>query len=313
MKMKIFACIMACILLLTGCMTSEHKESDSLSVVTVIFPQYDFARAVCQGVREPHMIMKPGAEIHGFEPSASDIETIANADVFIYGGGESDVWIDSILETIDNPNLKTVKLMEHCKLLEEGSSHHHHEHEHDQMCQSHSGFDEHVWLLPENAIASIEAICDALCQIDHQNAAAYRKNADEYISEIQLIDSELESLCTDSEQNFIAVGDRFPFLYLAHRLDLEYKSVFSGCSHENDASPSVMIDIIETMKAKGTPVVFYTELSDRKIADTISEETGAKPLLLHSAQSISKEDFASELTYAGIMRQNIKNLKEALR
>lgn len=311
MKIKIFACVAACILLLAGCCGAEHKESDSLSVVTVIFPQYDFARAVCQGVSEPHMIMKPGAEIHGFEPSASDIETIAGADVFIYGGGESDVWIDSILKTIDNPKLKTIKLMDHCKLLEEGSSHHHHEH--DQMCQNHSGYDEHVWLLPENAMASIEAICNAMCQIDPENSTVYRKNADEYITEMQLIDSELESLCNEHEQSFIAVGDRFPFLYLAHRLGLEYKSVFSGCSHENDANPSVMIDIIETMKAKDTPVVFYTELSDRKISATISEETGAKPLLLHSAQTIGKEDFAKGMTYADIMRQNIKNLKEALR
>ncbi len=312
MKIKTFAfaCIAACILLLTGCSTAEHKEHEELSVVTVIFPQYDFARAVCQGVSEPHMIMKPGAEIHGFEPSAADIETIAGADVFIYGGGASDVWIDGILKAIDNPNLKTVKLMDHCKLLKESGTSHHHEH--DQMCKNHSGFDEHVWLSPENAILSINAICNALCQSDPQNSDTYRKNADEYITEIQNIDSELEKLCKGSEESFIAVGDRFPFLYLTQRLGLEYKSVFSGCSHENDANPSVMIDIIETMKAKGTPVVFYTELSDRKISGTISEETGAKPLLLHSAQSIGKEDFKAQKTYADIMWQNIKNLKEAL-
>lgn len=313
LKNFICLCLIIPALFVSGC-KSMPKDSGKLNVVSVIFPQYDFARAIGRDVANVSMIMKPGAEIHGFEPSAADIEMIANADVFIYGGGESDAWIDNIFESLDTENIKIIRLMDYAELLSEenpNSAHSHH-HEHSDECHNHAGYDEHIWTSPENAIASVEAICSAMCEKDAENAEIYKTNANDYISKISDVDNSFKAVTQSTGSDFIAVGDRFPFLYMAKEYNLRYVAAFSGCSPENDASPTVIVNIIETMKKEKTPVVFYTELSDGKMAATISEETGAKTLMLHSCQSVSKEDFENGKTYVDFMEENAAKLKEAL-
>ncbi|MBE7051098.1 MAG: zinc ABC transporter substrate-binding protein [Ruminococcaceae bacterium] len=307
-------------LMLSGCGSAPMPESDKLRVVCIIYPQYDLARAIGKEMADVQMIMKPGAEVHGFEPSAADIRLISEADVLVCGGGESDVWIDSILESISHKPETIVHLMDHAELLEEenpsfGSSHtHSHDHSHNEECETHGhlGFDEHIWLNPNNAISCVNAICDAMSKADTKNKDIYRANADEYIKKIEEADAEIEMAVDGGKTNFIAVGDRFPYLYLTKRYGLSYAAVFSGCSPENDANPSVILKMIETMKEKNTKVVFFTELSDKKMARTISEETGAEMMLLHSCQSISKTDFENGKTYVDYMKENAKALKEAL-
>lgn len=323
-KPNIFLALLSIIFSLctSGCSYDYKAQNDAFSIVTVNYVQYDFARAVCGNDENITMIMKPGAEIHGFEPSLADIEAISNADVFIYNGGESDTWVENILDSIEAKNLKTVVMMNHAILLEEEHSDHshahsrnHEEHNHENengVCPTKLGYDEHIWTSPKNAKCMINAICDALCKANPQNADLYKKNSAEYISKIDEIHHELKAVRSSSKTNFIAVGDKFPFLYLANEYDLDYMAAFPGCSHENDASPSVIMDIIKTVKSKNIKYVFYTESSDGKMADTICEETGAKKLLLHSAQTISPEDFKAGKTYAELMEQNTRNLKEAL-
>lgn len=313
-----------CIFLFTlcGCGLKSKTSDNGFSVVTVNFVQYDFARAVMGSDENLTMIMKPGAQIHSFEPSLSDIESIKSADVFIYNGGESDAWIEKVFESVDTKSTKKVALMDYAMLIEEHHSGHSHSHSHNHTIHSHEdesdecnfkfGYDEHIWTSPKNAIIMVDEICTALCSANPEMADVYRKNADEYISQISMIDETLKDITDRSKSKFIAVGDRFPFLYLASEYGLEYMAAFPGCSHENDASPSVIIDIIETMKEKNIKHVFYTESSDKAMTRTIKNETGAKELMLHSCQTVSQKDFEKGITYTDIMKENAKNLKEAL-
>lgn len=305
---------------LAGCGKSK-EENEKLNIVTVIYPQYDFARAIAKDYADITMIMKPGAEIHGFEPSLSDIEAIANADVFIYNGGESDTWIENIFDSLDTEDILIVNMMDHAKLLEEENingeahvhSHSHSEHgiNHDE-CDSRAGIDEHIWTSPKNAVLMVEAVCDAICTADPQNEKTYQENAADYIALIEGIDKELESVRKSAKIDTVAVGDRFPYLYMAKEYDLKYMAAFPGCSSETDANPSVIINIIEQMKQKGIDAVLCTELSDKRMAKTISEETEAKILTLHSCQSISAQDFENGMRYVDLMKQNVITLKEAL-
>lgn len=311
--------VMIAVLTLSGCGAVDPKDTTKLSVVTVIFPQYDLVRAVAGDKAEITMLTDPGAEIHGFEPSLGDIRSIQEADVFVYGGGESDVWVNEILHTLGRKDLITVRLMDFAELLKEENasnhSHSHDEHHHMEGCDIHKsyiGYDEHIWTSPKNHLASLTAVCDAICLADKVNSEYYIGRKAAYAKELDSIAHELEETVKSSAHSFIALGDRFPFLYLAHDLNLEYVAVFPGCSHENDASPSVMIKTIEEIKKRKLKVVFKTETSDGRIANTLSEETGTKVMTLHSCQSISPRDFESGVTYAELMRGNIQSLKEAL-
>lgn len=306
------------ILMLSACTDYSTDKNDSrLKVVTVIYPQYDFAKEICRDAADVKMIMRPGAEVHGYEPSLSDIIAIEEADVFIYNGGESDEWIERILKSVDTHDMISIPLMkaEGIKLYKEenaskahshgkGDNHHHED--------AGDNFDEHIWTSPKNAKAMAAAIKKAVMTADSKNASFYEANANKLIDEIDRIDAQFEHTINNSKDNFIVVADRFPFLYMAKDYGLQYMAAFSGCSPESDAGPSVIAHMIEEMEHHGSDTVFYIELSNQKMADAICEHTGAKKLELHSCQSIRYDDFEKGIHYTDIMKNNLKNLKEAL-
>jgi len=317
LKLSLLCLALFCVCM-SGCTDDIKKEDNKLSVVAVNFPCYDFARAVCNGRAEVKMIIPPGAEVHGYEPSLSDIKSIENADIFIYIGGESDVWVEKILRAIDKKELKVVSLMDtpNLTLYQDCSQNfttenhnHNHSHEHGHGGES---FDEHIWTSPKNAIKIVNYIGEVLAETDPENKDIYISNAGEYAKNLSLIDKELETTIKNSKNNFIAVADRFPFVYMANDYHLRYIAAFSGCSPESDAGPKTIVAMIEEMEHHMLDKVFYIELSNQKMASAISEHTGAEKLLLHSCQNVTKEEFEKGITYADLMLQNINNLKEAL-
>ena len=98
------AAILLALTLLAGCFTGcavqrEEPDDGRMKIVTTIFPQYDFARAISGNgeMASVRMLLKPGEEVHSYEPTPLDIKEIQNCDLFIYVGAENDVWVDRIL------------------------------------------------------------------------------------------------------------------------------------------------------------------------------------------------------------------------
>ena len=301
----VFAAMM--IVSFSGCKKNKTEDS-GIKVVTVSYVQYDFARAVCGENADIAMLSKPGGDVHGFEPSLADIRKIAKADVFVYTGGESDGWVEKILESIDNLSVRCVKLCDSVELLCSDEKHEGHNHEHG----GHHHFDEHIQSSPKNAVLMVEAICNAVSEADYVHKNEFEANAAKYIAEIEKLDAELTILAGKAENKKLIVADRFPFLYLARHYGFEYEALFAGCSQENDANPSVMMHMADEVKSSGIDTVFCTELSNGKMADVICSETGAVKRVLHSCEGISKEDFENGISYVQLMQQNISNLREAI-
>jgi zinc transport system substrate-binding protein len=92
---------------------------EAVTVVTTIFPPYDFVREIGGGKVNLAMLLPPGSESHSFEPTPRDIITIQNSDIFIYVGGESDAWVDRILSSMDTGNKKILRLMDCVEAVEE--------------------------------------------------------------------------------------------------------------------------------------------------------------------------------------------------
>jgi zinc transport system substrate-binding protein len=126
------------------------------------------------------------------------------------------------------------------------------------------------------------------------------------------VQAEIAEVVKNAKRKKILVADRFPFRYLAEEYNLEYAAAFPGCSAEMDASPATIAFLINTVKNEKIPYVYYIELSNRRVADTVRDETGAKLLELHSAQNISGDEFARGETYVTIMKRNAQNLKMGL-
>lgn len=128
---------------LAGCGPSspatEETKPAKLSVVTTIFPLYDWTREVIGG-ENSHvkltMLLDKGVDLHSYQPTAEDVLKISNCDVFIYVGGESDAWVKDALKTATNKNMIVLNLMDvlgsRAKVEEqaEGMEEHHHHHDH---------------------------------------------------------------------------------------------------------------------------------------------------------------------------------------
>jgi zinc transport system substrate-binding protein len=110
----------------------------------------------------------------------------------------------------------------------------------------------------------------------------------------------------------IIVGDKFPFRYLAEEYGFDYRAAFSGCSSDTEPSAKTIAYLIDKVKEEQIPVVYYLELSSRRVTEIIGEETGAEPMLLHSCHNVTRKEFDAGITYVELMRQNVENLRKGL-
>ncbi|MCR5336360.1 MAG: metal ABC transporter substrate-binding protein [Synergistes sp.] len=304
-------------------------------VIATIFPQYDFARAVGGGNIELSLLLKPGTDSHSYSPSPQDIIRIQNCDIFMYIGGKDDHWADKILDSFGSGKRPhVVKLIDavtpvkdkHVEGMQEDHAHgheHDEEHEHEDEKHDHAKdpekhehehghYDEHIWTSPKNAEKMAAAIKDALISADPKNRAAYEENFKKYSAELKRLDGDIRRMVDASRRRKILFADRFPFRYMTDEYGLDYSAAFPGCAAESEASAATVAYLIDVVKKENIPVVFHIEMSNEKTADTICRETGAKKLMLHSCHNLSKDEIKNNETYITLMRNNLKNLREAL-
>jgi zinc transport system substrate-binding protein len=297
---------------ITDCKRSKsvlpRNAGGKIDVTVTNFPPYDFVRQIAGTRVNLTMLLPPGSESHSFEPSPRDIITIQNSDIFIYTGGESDEWIDRILESMNTDNMKILAMIETVDAVEEEIV----EGMEEEDGEEEIAYDEHVWTSPQNVILIVQAITALLCEADSANAGFFRQNAAAYIKELEQLDAAFNEVVSGAKRKTIVFADRFPFRYFADAYGLTYFAAFPGCSTETEPSAATIAFLIDKVRDEKIPVVFHIELSNERMANTISGETGAKKLLLHSCHNITKRDFDSGLGYLAIMKANIKNLREAL-
>lgn len=280
-----------------------ERSTGKISVVTTIFPYYDFARSVSKGTCDVDMLLKPGSDVHSFEPTPSDILKIRNADLFIYNGGESDEWVDSILESLGDTDKPVVmKMTDYVKPLTEMDADHHAEDEED----------EHIWTSLDNAKTLVSKISDEVFKLDSKNKSIYYRNGLDYIEKINKVQSEIENTVNSSKSKKIVVGDRFPLLYFATEFSLDWECAFPGCSTETEPSLDRLSKLTDTIEKDKIKTILKLEMSENKVADTLADETNTKVRTFYSAESVSKEEFANNITYVDLMERNNNALKEAL-
>jgi zinc transport system substrate-binding protein len=279
-------------------------------VVATNFPAYDFAREIVGDAMRLSMLLPPGAESHSFEPTPQDIITIQNSRLFIYTGGESEAWVDRILESMDTSKMRVVRMMDAVDAVEEeiveGME------EEEEAEAEGAAYDEHIWTSPKNAIRIVRAIGRGLREADPVGAGTFQKNEDLFVSRLEELDREFQAVVDGAKRKTLVFGDRFPFRYFADAYGLAYFAAFPGCSTETECSAGTLAFLISKIRAEQIPAVFHIELSNERIADAIAEETGAKSLLLHAGHNITKQDFERGRTFLELQRANVPRLKEAL-
>ena len=290
-------------------------EEKPLKIVTTIFPIYDWVRQII-GERDVEltMLMDSGVDLHNFQPTAQDILTIAQCDLFIFVGGESDEWTEDVLKTVQNESLNVINLLDTLgddvkeEEIVEGM-------ETEEEEEEEAETDEHVWLSLRNAETLVRTLADTIADIDPEQASLYRANAKNYIEKLQALDAQYAETVNAAAYKTILFGDRFPFRYLADDYGLAYYAAFAGCSAETEASFQTILFLAQKVDELRLPAVLTIENPKTRIAETVVNATQSrnqKILSLNSMQGVTGRDAQAGASYLGIMEENLHVLRDAL-
>ena len=311
---------------LAGCgKQNDTNQTDKLSIVTTIFPEYDWVREILGDKAdnaEITMLLDNGVDLHSYQPTADDIVKISDCDLFIYVGGESDEWVEDALRNAANGNMKVINLLEvlgdsvKTEEIVEGMQEAEHEHEDAEEHEHEEEADEHVWLSLKNAKMLVRVISKALQELDPDNKDIYAANADAYVKKLSALDAEYQTAVDAASNKTILFGDRFPFRYLVDDYGLRYYAAFVGCSTETEAGFETISFLAKRVDELKLPCVLTIEGAQHKIAETIVRNTTAKNqrvLTMDSMQSTTSKDVKNGTTYLSVMEKNLSVLKEVLR
>ena len=316
MKKTLVIILISVILALScGCGAKEAaptaERDGAVSIVTTVFPAYDFAREISRGRCDITLLVPPGAETHSYEPTPQDILSIERCDLLICNGGESEAWLEQVLAGREG-DFRVLRMLDCVDALEEEKKEGMQDlHEEDDEAGG-IEYDEHVWTSPVNAKSICLAICAELCAADPSGAEYYSANCTGYCAELDELDAAFRDIVARSDGNCLVFADRFPVRYFVEEYGLDYFAAFPGCADDAEPSARTVAFLIDRVRERNIPAVLYIEYSDRRMADVVCEDTGCRALLFHSCHTVSAEDLENGATYLSLMWANTQSVREAL-
>ena len=304
----------------------KKENGKKIEIIATLFPQYDFAKQIGGDKVNVKLLLPPGSESHTYEPTPQDMLMINESDLFVYTGKEMEPWAENLISGMKK-DINVIDLSKSVELIHseefeeehmEENDEHEHEHEyeyghnHDEGEHNHE-YDPHIWLNPQNAIKMAKNIEKELINIDPDNAEYYKNNAEKYINEIAKLDKEIEQTVNSSSNPKIAFGGAFAYAYFIERYNIDFISAYETCGEGSEPSTVQVKEVIDYINNNNLPVIFYKEYTSGNVAQTISEATGAKMLVFNTVHNISKDEINNGATYVSIMKENLENLKQALK
>ena len=321
-RIRIIGAVLLLVFGLTGAFsacTGAGTGSGKISVVTTVFPVYDWIRSLA-GEDNDHVeityLLDNSVDLHSYQPSVQDLTKIAECDLFVYVGGESDKrWTAKALESTANDKRVVVNLMETLgdAAREEETVEGMEEEEEEEEGPE---YDEHVWLSVRNAKILCKALSEKLAAVDPDRADHYASAYAAYEQQLNALDADFEAAVEEGNVRTLLFADRFPFLYLVKDYGLSYYAAFKGCSGETEASFETVAFLTKKVDELSLKHIMTIETSDQKMARTVRDSSASKDqeiLTMHSLQSVTAEQAKNGASYLSLMRENLKVLKEALK
>jgi len=313
-RIVILLTIALLVLGLSGCGNNRIYDTGNesqITVVTTIFPAYDLARQIFAEDANIVLLVPPGSEIHSYEPTPRDIITIQNCDLFIYNGGESDEWVEDVIESVGE-GVETFCLLDCVEAYEEEIKEGMMNLEEEEEEGEEPELDEHVWTSPVNMIKISELLAEKTCGMYPELSEKINTRAESFCSQLKGLDKEFKTVVKDSKFDVLIFADRFPARYFTEEYGLDYYAAYPGCAEQSEASAKTVAFLIDKVKENGITCVLYTEFSNQRMADVICEDTGCDKAIFNSCHNITKQQFDDGITYIDLMKNNLETLKRAL-
>lgn len=306
MGITVFAVVagLAFLAYFAGLRQSPVMDSDHIQVVASFYPLAEFARQAGGSLVQVTTVVPAHSEPHEYEPTPQELAGVYGADIFIYNGGGFDPWAERVAPELAVRGVTVIAMSEHMTpianpILEGEEAH-----------EAEGAFDPHFWLDPVLAQEQVHIISEALARVDSVNAAAYARQGNAYITQLQALDHEYKqglSMCNrrDIVTSHAAAG------YLAKRYDLTPITI-AGISPEEEPSARTLSEIAKLAQQRNVKYIFFETLVSPKLAQTVASEIGAGTLVLDPIEGVSNEDQQNGKTYITIMQENLQNLRIAL-
>jgi len=315
---KLFLFSLVLFSLFSACQPAEDegKSDGKLKVVATIFPIYDFARNIGGDRVKVTMLLPPATDAHNYELKPEDIVKVSKADIFLFTNFEMEQWAYKIINAAaEDTSMLAIETGNGAFLLPLSDEEGHHVHRgdigHDEHKEHASKFDPHIWLDLDNAQKMVDNIAIAFVKKDSHNSDYYLKNAQEYKLKLIALDQRYRNELNKCKTKTILHAGHWAFAYLAKKYNLIYVAA-SNVTADAEANPQKIVSLIEQVKAKNLPYIYYEDLVAPRLAQTIAQETGTGLLKLNNGHDISKKDMKSGLSFISLMEDNLNTLKKGM-
>lgn len=288
--------------------TQTKMEKPVVSVST--FSLYESAKAVGGDAVDVRSIVPLGSDAHMFSPNPSHVAELSKSALFVYNGAGFESWAEGMKKSLPS-SVKAIDMSRYAVLLKsEHDEGHDAEHTDDHGEHAHGVYDPHYWLDIDNMIKMTQTLETEFSKVLPEKAPLFHQNAAAYIAELQKLKSQYVSGLAEC-QNRTLVSNHDAFGYLAHANKLEAVSVI-GLSSDEQPSAKTMAHIVEVVKEHKIKTIFFEELINDNVSQTIARETGVKAVPLQPLENISEDELKSHQSYLSIMRENLTKLREAM-
>ncbi|HEX6416158.1 MAG TPA: metal ABC transporter substrate-binding protein [Candidatus Saccharimonadales bacterium] len=276
----------------------QKADSQKKQVLTTFTVLSDMAKNVAGDRADVDSITKPGAEIHGYEPTPQDLVRLQKADLILDNGLNLEKWAEKLYQNVkDVPHVTLTDGIAPMPIAEGPYK--------DKP-------NPHSWMSPKNALVYVDAIEKALSGVDPTNADYYKQNAEKYKAEIKKVDEQLKgSLSSLPETNKYLVSCEGAFSYLIRDYGLKELYLWP-INADAQGTPQQIKSVVETVRANSIPAVFCESTVSSKAQEQVASETGAKFSGTFYVDSLSGSDGPTP-TYLKLLQYNADVLTHGLK
>ncbi|OFW60146.1 MAG: hypothetical protein A2W01_11750 [Candidatus Solincola sediminis] len=286
---------------LPGCNDAGSHSDGRIKIATDIFPIADFCRNVGGDLVEVESMVPAGSNPHTYEITTRQMRYLSEADMLVVNGLELAPWVDDVFESVYNPDLVEVVAGEAVptnQLMaeqEEGDS---------------EVYDPHVWLDPILAVYMIDSIRDGLAATDPKHESSYRRNAEDYITQLLDLDVLIADMIAQfSSKKFIAFHPSWT--YFARRYGLDQVGVIEE-QPGKEPSAGWIAGLIDATRNEGVRAVFSEPQFSSRAAEAIAEEAGPG-VALKMLDPMGDPANPQMNSYMAFMKHDVEVMREALK
>ena len=262
-------------LALAGC-GAEERDSGKPKVLTTFTVVADMVRQVGGDRIEVTSITKPGAEIHGYEPTPSDLKRAALSDLVLENGMGLERWFEQFVDLADARHVSLTVGVKPIPIAGESE---------------YAGKpNPHAWMSVANGVIYVENIRKALTDLDPAGAAIYRANAERYTRELRRVGERVErELANLPPSRRALVSCEGAFSYMARDFGLSEQYLWP-VNAEQEGTPKQIASVVNFVRDRGVPAVFCESTVSPKAQQQVARESGAKFGGKLYVDSLSKPD-----------------------